>query len=147
MNFPRPSLLGWFSALCLFLLVGCDANDPGTEIKVYLPDGVVPMHYDDLVEGTGEQVKRMDKVHVHYQGWLRDGTVFDSSYDRNQPLDFVVGAGQVIKGWDEGIVGMKVGGKRKLYIPAKLAYGDKKQGAIPANSKLIFEVQLVRIEK
>ena len=87
-------------------------------------------------------------VSVNYVGTLLDGKKFDSSYDRNQPFSFVLGTGQVIKGWDEGVAGMKIGGKRKLIIPPALAYGDQNigDGLIPANSTLIFEVELLGIQ-
>jgi FKBP-type peptidyl-prolyl cis-trans isomerase len=101
----------------------------------------------DLVVGTGQEAKSGDNVSVHYTGWLEDGTKFDSSLDRGTPFEFTLGAGRVIKGWDEGIVGMKVGGKRKLTIPAALGYGA--QGyppVIPANATLIFEVELLAIK-
>lgn len=97
--------------------------------------------------GTGQEAKNGDTVTVNYIGTLTNGKKFDSSYDRNEPFSFTLGAGQVIKGWDLGVVGMKVGGKRKLVIPPDLGYQDKAQGSIPANSTLIFEVELVSINK
>lgn len=104
------------------------------------------LQYQDLVVGSGPAVKAGDMVSVHYTGWLEDGTKFDSSVDRNQPFDFNVGAGMVIKGWDEGLVGMQVGGKRKLVIPANLGYGASGAGGvIPPNATLIFEVELLAI--
>jgi len=85
-------------------------------------------------------------VVVHYTGWLEDGTKFDSSLDRNTPFDFSLGAGQVIKGWEEGVTGMQSGGKRKLTIPSNLGYGSRGAGGvIPANATLIFEVELLEI--
>src|SRR5437660_1391554 len=97
------------------------------------------LQYEDLTEGTGQQAKAGDSVRVHYTGWLTDGTKFDSSLDRGSPFSFKLGAGQVIKGWDEGVAGMKVGGKRKLNIPAALGYGSRGAGAvIPPNAELIF---------
>ncbi len=102
--------------------------------------------YVDLVEGTGPRPKTGDSVSVHYTGWLKSGQKFDSSHDRGQPLVFPVGRGQVIKGWDEGVAMMRVGGKRKLVIPAHLAYGDRGAGGvIPGGATLIFEVELVGI--
>ena len=94
------------------------------------------------------EAKDGKKVAVHYTGWLTDGTKFDSSKDRNQPFVFPLGQGRVIKGWDEGVAGMKVGGKRKLKIPAKLGYGEQGAGAdIPPGATLIFEVELLEVKK
>lgn len=97
----------------------------------------------DLVVGEGAEALKGMIVTTHYTGWLEDGTKFDASLDRGQYFEFILGANQVIKGWDQGIVGMKVGGKRKLLIPAHLAYGKRKMGKIiPANANLIFEIGL-----
>lgn len=101
------------------------------------------LQYAVLREGTGATATRGQKVKTHYTGWLTDGTKFDSSYDRGEPLDFPVGVGLVIKGWDEGVVGMKIGEVRQLVIPANLAYGSRGNGPIPANSTLVFQVELV----
>jgi len=102
--------------------------------------------YVDLVAGTGPQPKTGDSVRVHYTGWLENGKKFDSSHDPREPLVFAVGRGQVIKGWDEGVGSMKVGGKRKLVIPAGLGYGSQGAGGvIPPNATLIFEVELLGI--
>ena len=100
----------------------------------------------DEVVGTGDEAVTGKTVSVNYIGTLTDGTKFDSSYDRNQPFDFSLGAGQVIKGWDQGVVGMKVGGKRKLVIPPDLGYGATANGKIPANSTLIFEIELLSVK-
>jgi FKBP-type peptidyl-prolyl cis-trans isomerase len=100
----------------------------------------------DEVVGTGDEAVAGKTVSVNYTGTLTDGTKFDSSYDRNQPFEFVLGSGQVIKGWDEGVAGMKVGGKRKLVIPPSLGYGAQAQGSIPANSTLVFEVELLSVK-
>ncbi len=100
----------------------------------------------DLKVGGGQEAKSGDTVTVNYLGTLENGTKFDSSYDRNQPFTTQIGVGTVIKGWDEGIVGMKVGGKRKLIIPAELGYGTQAAGTIPPNSVLVFEVELLGIK-
>ena len=104
------------------------------------------LQYKELVVGTGQTAQAGDTVFVHYTGWLENGTKFDSSLDRGVPFDFVIGQGQVIKGWDEGVASMNVGGKRELTIPADLAYGDRSVGGvIPAGATLIFEVELIEI--
>ena len=104
------------------------------------------LQYWDIKVGTGEEAKRGDKVKVHYTGWLTSGKKFDSSVDAQQPYSFTLGQGSVIKGWDEGVAGMKVGGKRQLRIPPELAYGeDGYKKIIPANATLIFDVQLLSI--
>ena len=99
---------------------------------------------DELAAGTGDVATAGRRVRVHYTGWLTDGKKFDSSLDRGQPFTFELGRGQVIKGWDQGVAGMKVGGKRKLTIPPELGYGARGfPGAIPPNATLVFEVELV----
>jgi len=101
---------------------------------------------EDLVVGTGATAQAGDDIVVHYVGWLADGQQFDSSRTRRDPLDFALGAGDVIKGWDQGIAGMRVGGKRKLTIPAELAYGDQGcGGVIPPQATLVFEVELLEV--
>lgn len=102
----------------------------------------------DEVMGTGIEAKAGNLVTVNYTGTLTSGAKFDSSYDRNEPFTFQLGAGQVIPGWDQGVAGMKVGGKRKLVIPPILAYGDQAvgNGLIPANSTLIFEIELLNVQ-
>ncbi len=101
---------------------------------------------EDITVGTGREVKSGDVVTIHYLGTLPDGTKFDSSYDRNEPYETQIGVGTVIKGWDLGVVGMKVGGKRKLTIPPALGYGESGSGQIPPNATLIFELELVGIK-
>lgn len=100
----------------------------------------------DLIVGVGRETVRGALVTVHYTGTLDDGTVFDSSYQKGRPFQFVFGTGRVIKGWDQGLVGMRVGGKRELFVPSSLAYGERKIGEkIPANSNLSFVVELLEV--
>jgi FKBP-type peptidyl-prolyl cis-trans isomerase len=102
--------------------------------------------YVELVEGQGPRPAAGDSVSVHYTGWLKDGTKFDSSRDRGTPFVFPLGRGRVIRGWDEGVAGMRVGGKRKLIIPAHLGYGERGAGGvIPGGATLIFEVELLGV--
>jgi len=114
----------------------------------------MPMQKIDLAPGSGAEIKSGQTALVHYTGWLYDATApenkgkkFDSSVDRNEPFEFPVGAGYVIKGWDEGVVGMKVGGKRRLVIPPEMGYGAKGAGGglIPPGATLVFDVELVEI--
>ena len=101
---------------------------------------------EDIAVGDGAEARSGHQVDVHYTGWLTSGKKFDSSVDRGRPFSFELGASMVIKGWDQGVQGMKVGGKRKLTIPPHLAYGDRGfPGAIPPNSTLIFEVELLGV--
>ncbi|MBM4123733.1 MAG: FKBP-type peptidyl-prolyl cis-trans isomerase [Nitrospira sp.] len=102
--------------------------------------------YEDVTIGTGPAAKAGQTVSVHYTGWLENGAKFDSSKDRKQPFDFLLGLGQVIKGWDEGVQGMQVGGVRKLTIPSALGYGARGAGGvIPPHATLVFEVELLKI--
>lgn len=102
---------------------------------------------EEITEGSGEEVKEGDTVRVHYKGTLIDGAQFDSSYDRGEPFEFTVGAGMVIQGWEQGLVGMKIKGKRKLSIPSVLGYGETgSPPTIPPNAGLIFEIELLEIE-
>ncbi|PIQ25366.1 peptidylprolyl isomerase [bacterium (Candidatus Blackallbacteria) CG17_big_fil_post_rev_8_21_14_2_50_48_46] len=101
---------------------------------------------EDIKVGTGKEPTKGQMISVHYTGWLTNGTKFDSSKDRNQPFEFQLGAGQVIKGWDQGFAGMKEGGVRKLTIPPEMGYGQRDMGVIPPNSTLIFEVELLAVK-
>jgi FKBP-type peptidyl-prolyl cis-trans isomerase len=104
------------------------------------------MKVESIVAGTGPSPKSGETVTVHYTGWLTDGTKFDSSVDRREPFSFVLGTGQVIQGWDQGVAGMRVGEKARLTIPPQLAYGAQGYpGAIPPNATLIFEVELLSV--
>lgn len=126
-------------ALALFMLMaGCSKED-----KVM--DGELTI--EDIIVGEGTEAVKHSIVTVNYTGWLEDGSKFDSSLNPGrEPFRFTVGAGQVIQGWDQGIPGMKIGGKRKLTIPPSMGYGNRDNGAIPANSVLIFEVDLLVVE-
>jgi FKBP-type peptidyl-prolyl cis-trans isomerase FkpA len=118
-------------------------DDRMDENVITTPSG---LKYADLEVGDGAEARSGQTVKVHYTGWLTNGTKFDSSVDRGQPFSFPLGAGRVIKGWDEGVAGMKIGGRRKLMIPPQLGYGPRGAGGvIPPNADLIFEVQLLGV--
>jgi FKBP-type peptidyl-prolyl cis-trans isomerase FkpA len=105
------------------------------------------LNIEDLKVGNGAEATSGKRVEVHYTGWLTNGTKFDSSLDRGKPFTFQLGAGQVIQGWDRGVAGMKVGGKRKLTIPPELGYGARGAGGvIPPNATLVFEVELLAVK-
>ncbi|MFN8474311.1 MAG: FKBP-type peptidyl-prolyl cis-trans isomerase [Anaerolineae bacterium] len=134
--------------LLLVALAGCSAqqgagsDQAGKEVTT--PSG---LKYTDTVVGTGATAEKGQRVSVHYTGYLMDGKKFDSSVDRGQPFQFVLGNGQVIKGWDEGVAGMKVGGKRTLVIPPELGYGARGAGGvIPPNATLKFDVELLGVQ-
>ena len=126
-----------------FASLALQQPDPDIEIV----EGKKGLKYQDLVVGEGEVAKNGKSVTVHYTGWLTDGTKFDSSVDAGRPFTFQLGRGQVIAGWDQGVKGMQVGGKRKLIIPSSLGYGARGAGGvIPPHADLIFDVQLLRVE-
>jgi peptidylprolyl isomerase len=131
-------------------LVSVRAGAPSTPSAVeesQLTTTASGLKYADLEEGTGAEAKSGQTVSVHYTGWLTDNTSFDSSLNRGEPFSFQLGGGQVIPGWDEGVVGMKVGGRRQLVIPAELGYGAAGAGGvIPPNATLVFEVELLDVQ-
>ena len=108
--------------------------------------GATTLKSIDLVDGTGDTATTGKTVTMHYYGRLADGRKFDSSCDRNQPFSFTLGGGQVIQGFDQGVNGMKVGGQRRLIIPASLAYGARGAGPIPPNSNIVFDLELLKVE-
>jgi FKBP-type peptidyl-prolyl cis-trans isomerase len=145
------------STLALFALIlsACGGSEgggvaAGGDFKVdsaALTKTASGLQYQDVTAGSGAEARDGQVAVVHYTGWLTDGTKFDSSRDRGEPFSFPIGAGQVIPGWDEGVVGMKVGGRRKLVIPSNLGYGD--MGAppvIPPGATLVFDVELLDLK-
>lgn len=136
---------GIMTALGASLLLAFNAQAADKSVK--LPSG---LEFQELLVGSGAEAVAGKRLNVHYTGWLdesgKPGQKFDSSVDRNEPFQFVLGSGMVIRGWDEGCQGMKVGGKRRLMIPAELGYGARGAGdAIPPNAKLIFDVELLGV--
>ncbi|MFI5251501.1 MAG: FKBP-type peptidyl-prolyl cis-trans isomerase [Bacteroidota bacterium] len=123
-------------------------NYPGDSTQAQPTSTNSGLEYIDIIAGAGASPLKGQKVTVHYTGYLTDGKKFDSSVDRAQPFSFTIGVGQVIRGWDEGVLTMKIGGKRKLIIPPELGYGEEGagNGLIPANATLIFDVQLLDIK-
>jgi FKBP-type peptidyl-prolyl cis-trans isomerase len=154
----RYIIIGLAAVIGLALLVTACAKketqnqEPQVNAAASVPAGQVittssGLQYQILKEGLGTGALSGKKVSVHYTGWLMDGKKFDSSVDRGQPFQFQLGAGQVIKGWDEGVAGMKIGEKRKLTIPSSLGYGERGAGgAIPPNATLIFDVELLGVQ-
>lgn len=135
------------SGLFIFGIIGSPSDRlEGTE-EMVMEKTEEKLVIEDIEEGNGDAVEPGDEVVIHYAGTLTDGTKFDSSYDRGEPFQTQIGTGQVIEGWDKGVVGMKAGGKRKLVIPASMAYGDADIPGIPPNSTLIFEVELLEVLK
>ncbi len=153
---PAGQGIGVWAALLLSALIwACGDGDksptsqeqtPVTETALRDTTTASGLHFIDIVRGTGPVPNAGDVVEAHYTGWLEDGTKFDSSLDRGEPLQFVLGRGRVIAGWDEGIALMRQGGKARLIIPPDLGYGARGAGGvIPPNATLIFEVELVRV--
>ncbi|MBX9572056.1 MAG: FKBP-type peptidyl-prolyl cis-trans isomerase [Candidatus Obscuribacterales bacterium] len=141
--------LGIFASLAIGFPPSANCDTPAWPIAanqkvVKTPSG---LQYFDMEPGKGPTPTAGSTVFVHYTGWLMDKKKFDSSVDRNEPFSFTLGAGQVIKGWDEGVATMRVGGKRRLVIPASLGYGARgAAGAIPPNATLVFDVQLLKFQ-
>ncbi len=144
------------SATCMMIAISCTkksettTTEPTTKAMETNTTAAAPaateLKIEDLKVGTGAEATAGKKVKVHYTGWLTNGTKFDSSVDRGTPFEFSLGAGQVIQGWDKGVAGMKVGGKRKLTIPSDLGYGATGAGnVIPPNATLVFEVELLGV--
>lgn len=140
---PRPGATPRVTASPAAAAVGIPTVPPNTAA---IATTASSLQYQDIVVGTGAQPQSGQTVTVNYTGWLDNGTKFDSSLDRNQPFSFTLGQGGVIKGWDEGVATMKVGGKRRLIIPPALGYGSQSQGTIPPNSRLTFDVELLSIK-
>lgn len=132
----RPRLERILPVAVLLALAACGSTDTVTSPSVTTADVVV---------GTGPTALPGDTVTVDYIGTLTDGTVFDNSYESGKPITFRIGAGEVIKGWDQGVPGMRVGGKRRLTVPPELGYGSQATGSIPANSTLVFEIELLSV--
>lgn len=131
----------------ILLLLGNASKQIPTPSATITPTNMDELKIEDIVVGSGLEAVSGKKVTVNYLGTLVNGTKFDSSYDRGVPFSFILGAGEVIKGWDQGVAGMKIGGKRKLTIPPELGYGAMGAGAvIPPNATLIFEVELLGAE-
>ena len=132
----------FMTVLVLLAMAGCGGGNSTSS-----PTSSGTLVVEDLVVGTGATAASGDTVTVHYLGTFTNGTKFDSSYDRGTPFSFRLGAGQVIPGFDQGVVGMKVGGKRRLTIPPSLAYGSAGSGPIPGNTTIVFEVELLAVTK
>jgi len=122
------------------------SNNQNNQTNTSQEESMGELVIEDVVVGDGEEAVAGKKVTVHYTGTFTDGTKFDSSVDRGQPFTFTLGAGDVIVGWDQGVNGMKVGGKRKLTVPPDMGYGPNDYGSIPGGSTLLFDVELLEVE-
>jgi FKBP-type peptidyl-prolyl cis-trans isomerase FkpA len=148
---------GAFVPLLLVAVAGCASSPVGVDLRQvsFAPELGIDLdrmtrtssglYYEDVATGNAPTAMRGRWVSVLYRGWLADGTLFDQSVDARDPLEFRLGAGTVIKGWDEGLAGVRLGGIRKLVIPPSLGYGHRPTGPIPANSVLVFEIQVVGV--
>ena len=139
-------VLGFSCLSAIISMSVLEAKQPHNSEKgiIEMPSG---LKFEEITIGEGKTPKKGEKVAVHYTGTLENGTKFDSSHDRGEPIRFTLGVGQVIKGWDEGLATMKTGGKRKLIIPSTLGYGERGAGStIPPNATLLFDVELVAVE-
>lgn len=153
MKLSRNQSIGVFVAIVVtgFILFGgqflnlFSSNDNSNQAN--MQQGTTGVKVENIVNGQGILAEKGDLITVDYIGTLTDGKVFDSSIDRKQPFTFQLGVGQVIKGWDEGVLGMRVGGKRRLTIGSDFAYGNQAVGTIPPNSTLVFEVELLKVQK
>jgi len=140
-------ILVFIVPIIILLLLGKVSKQTPTPSATITESKMEELKIEEMVVGTGDEAVNGKKVTVNYSGTLINGTKFDSSYDRGVPFSFNLGAGEVIKGWDQGVTGMKVGGKRKLTIPSSLGYGvTGAGGVIPPNATLIFEVELLKVE-
>jgi FKBP-type peptidyl-prolyl cis-trans isomerase len=146
--FHRVAIILIFLIVPTILLGGGQSESAPTQVQgepVTLPDG---LQYWDIAVGKGTPAIKGKRVRVHYTGWLQDGKKFDSSHDAGRPLVVTLGQGQVIPGWEEGLLGMKDGGKRQLRIPPSLAYGEEgSPPLIPANATLVFDVEMLNVER
>jgi FKBP-type peptidyl-prolyl cis-trans isomerase len=145
------STIGFLTLIATLSLAQTAAQKPNTSAPTKVTGDAVKtasgLQYWDITVGTGVEAKQGSHVKVHYTGWLTSGKKFDSSVDAGQPFEFTIGRGDVIKGWEEGVAGMKVGGKRQLRIPPELGYGASGYpGVIPANATLIFDIQLLGVK-
>ncbi len=133
--------------VCLAVLLSACGDKPAADSGSQPAANATELKMEDKKVGSGTLAEAGKMVQVHYTGWLTDGTKFDSSKDRGEPFTFQLGAGQVIRGWDQGVAGMKVGGIRKLTIPSSLGYGERGTGGvIPPNATLVFEVELLGVQ-